>query len=296
MEEGSSFTVLAKNAVKIAELQVATQLLEMGIGARTHFNARDILIQVGSTLLATQVRGGLKGLGLNTDTLTGKAIANTLSSTATAVAGGLATHTPSSIQQIAANAVAGTVGDETAARLSHEARFIAETESVTHMKLNDPILPLPGKGYGSTSYAMGEMNRARMQQRESRHFTPQHAAKVDAQSARANSFLGAHAESSNKSFVGMLGDEFMKDVNKVTQRTVQKGKEFIHDPVAFMKSAETESLLSPLKSALGLGMWVAKENRHNSAVEAYTKFRDGDWWGVGEGVDFCKKYVRSWLR
>ena len=123
---------------------------------------------------------------------------------------------------------------------------------------------------------MGEMNRARMQQRESRHFTPQHAAKVDAQSARANSFLGAHAESSNKSFVGMLGDEFMKDVNSVTQRTVQKGKEFIHDPVAFMKSAETESLLSPLKSALGLGMWVANESRHNSAVEAYNKFREGD--------------------
>jgi len=49
----------------------------------------------------------------------------------------------------------------------------------------------------------------------------------------------------------MLGDEFMKDVN-------------------------TESLLSPLKSALGLGMWVAKENRHNSAVEAYNKFREGD--------------------
>jgi len=80
------------------------------------FNARAIATQVGASLIATKIQSGLQGLGVNPDSLTGQAIINSASSATHAVVGGLATHTPITIQQIAANAVSGTVGENVGER------------------------------------------------------------------------------------------------------------------------------------------------------------------------------------
>jgi len=158
--------VQAANVMKVASIQVATQLTEMGIGARDKFDIAAIGEQVIAALAAVQIADKLSTVKmLDPKTPAGK-IAIRAANTAVSTAIAAATHTPINIQQAAMQAVSGMAADEASSYFHNQAEktsFVNDVEPPELIRIDKPELVLPKPAYGEISYGMGVLNQARME-------------------------------------------------------------------------------------------------------------------------------------
>jgi hypothetical protein len=154
----------ALNVVKIAGVQIATQLTEMAVGARDKFDAAAIGEQVAATLIALQVGDQLKSAGIDDKTGGGRVALRAANTATNAAVSGL-TGRPVNLQQLASQTINGALSGEmehysTEQINSHSAVMNMDFEKLDIPK---PGLHIPQPAYGEVSYQMGVLNQARME-------------------------------------------------------------------------------------------------------------------------------------
>lgn len=148
---------IATRALKVAMLQASTQLIEMGAGLRTKFDANDIAFQVSASIANLEMDEGIK-----TQLGTGK-VAKTVGPIATAssnaILGNAITQASIDVKNVAAHALGTAITQEADELATSQRQDIDEAEAIAKMRLDDPKLDLAGSHYGNESYALSEMNR-----------------------------------------------------------------------------------------------------------------------------------------
>jgi hypothetical protein len=155
-------SVQASNVMKIASVQIATQLSEMTLGVREKFDPAAIGMQVVSTLAAVQIADKISNVGLSVPA--GK-VAISASNLVVNSSIAAATHTPVNVQQAAMQAISGMVADEARSYVQNRTEtpsFVNDYEKPELVNIAKPKLVVPKPAYGEVSYAMGVLNQARM--------------------------------------------------------------------------------------------------------------------------------------